>query len=79
MVVEVVGLDTMKSLYEDDVDFMDAWKSCKEPWSMECGEDSIFGFFCLGRILIQESKVVHTKELRERESLREITQWRFGW
>jgi hypothetical protein len=35
MVVEVVGLDSMKVLYEDDVDFVEVWKYCKEPWSVE--------------------------------------------
>jgi hypothetical protein len=32
MHVEVVSLDNMK-LYEKDTDFVEALKSCKEPWS----------------------------------------------
>jgi hypothetical protein len=49
MVVEVVGLDNMKALYEDDVDFSDVWKACKEPWSVE--KTPYSNLFCLGRNL----------------------------
>jgi hypothetical protein len=34
MHVEVVSLDNMKELYAEDTDFAEAWKACKEPWSM---------------------------------------------
>ena len=33
MSVEVVSLNCMKSLYEGDADFSEAWKACKKPWS----------------------------------------------
>ena len=33
--VEIVSLESMKELYEKDVDFKEAWRACKEPWSVE--------------------------------------------
>jgi len=35
MSVVVVILVFVKGLYEEDVDFIEAWKACKEPWSMD--------------------------------------------
>ena len=33
--MEVVSLESMKELYEEDVDFKEAWRACKEPWSVD--------------------------------------------
>lgn len=33
--VEVVSLESMKELYEKDVDYGEAWRACKEPWSVD--------------------------------------------
>ena len=33
--VEVVSLESMKELYEEDVDFGEAWKAYKAPWSVD--------------------------------------------
>jgi hypothetical protein len=33
MIVEMVGLEEMKKLYEIDANFDESWKACKEPWS----------------------------------------------
>jgi hypothetical protein len=33
MSIEVVGLESLKELYEDDVDFVESWRACKQPWS----------------------------------------------
>jgi hypothetical protein len=35
MLVVVVSLECVKGLYEDDADFTEAWKACREPWSMD--------------------------------------------
>jgi hypothetical protein len=35
MSVAVVSLECVKGLYEEDADFAEAWKACKEPWSMD--------------------------------------------
>jgi hypothetical protein len=43
MVIEVVGLDSMKVLYEDDANFVEVWKACKEPWSVD--QTPYLGFF----------------------------------
>jgi hypothetical protein len=33
--VEVVSLECMKELYAEDTDFVEAWKACKAPWSID--------------------------------------------
>jgi hypothetical protein len=35
MSVVVVSLECVKGLYEEDADFAEAWKACKEPWSLD--------------------------------------------
>ena len=35
MSIEVVSLNCIKTLYEEDVDFVEAWKVYKESWSMD--------------------------------------------
>ena len=35
MQVEVVGFDELKNLYPTDLDFAEAWKSCKESVSID--------------------------------------------
>ena len=35
MYVEVVSLNCMKNLYEEDENFLESWKECKEPWSLD--------------------------------------------
>jgi hypothetical protein len=34
MNVETVSLNGMKELYAKDIDFIEAWKAWKGPWSM---------------------------------------------
>lgn len=31
IIMEIVGLEEMKRLYEEDLDFVEAWKASKEP------------------------------------------------
>jgi hypothetical protein len=50
MVFEVVGLDNMKILYEDDADFAEVWKSCKEPWSVD--KTPYLEFFIQGLVCV---------------------------
>ena len=33
--VEIVSLESMKELYEEDAYFGEAWRACKEPWSVD--------------------------------------------
>ena len=33
--VQVVSLESMKELYEEDVDFGEAWRACKETWRVD--------------------------------------------
>jgi hypothetical protein len=35
MSVEVVSLKCIKTLYEKYADLLEAWKACKEPWSLD--------------------------------------------
>ena len=35
MQVEVVGFDELKNLYQEDPNFVEAWKACKEPVTMD--------------------------------------------
>ena len=35
MSIEVTSLNWLKTLYEEDVDFLEAWKVCKDPWSLD--------------------------------------------
>ena len=35
MSVEVVGFDELKNLYPEDLDFVEAWKACKEPVTLD--------------------------------------------
>jgi hypothetical protein len=35
MSVEVVSLNCLKTLYEEDTGFSEAWKECKETWSLD--------------------------------------------
>ena len=35
MIVEVKGLEEMKILYEDDQNFVKAWKEIKDPWTYD--------------------------------------------
>lgn len=33
MTMEVLELEEMKNLYVEDIDFVETWKTSKEPWS----------------------------------------------
>ena len=35
MQVEVVGFDELKNMYPEDPDFVEAWKACKEPVTVD--------------------------------------------
>ena len=35
MQVEVVGFDELKNLYPEDPNFVEAWKACKEPITVD--------------------------------------------
>jgi len=35
MSVQVVSLNCLKTLYEEDVDFSETWRACKEPLSLD--------------------------------------------
>jgi hypothetical protein len=71
MIVEMKGLEELKSRYDKDTNFVEAWKASKEPWH----GDQMPWISLSRKDFLSESIVGHSKRINKRKPHLRVAQW----